>query len=124
MQYHGEYVARLTIWEFPLQVFYALSLGAVLVYLTRRYLPAFKNPVYLIDTFCYKPPDRCEQCPMVAEWNGWLASYAKYASNYGLPALKLAAYDFHANNALSPIHFSNVYMENCCAVKHHTIIAS
>jgi hypothetical protein len=35
-----------------------LSLVLLVGWLTRRYVPVAKKPVYLIDTFCYKPPDR------------------------------------------------------------------
>lgn len=43
--------------NFP-QVVSVLSMVLIVGWMTRRYVPVAARPVYLIDTFCYKPPDR------------------------------------------------------------------
>jgi hypothetical protein len=35
-----------------------MSLVLLVGYLTRKYVPVAPKPVYLIDTYTYKPPDR------------------------------------------------------------------
>jgi hypothetical protein len=40
------------------QLVTALSAALLVGWATRRYVPAAAKPVYLIDTYTYKPPDR------------------------------------------------------------------
>ena len=40
------------------QALCVMSFVLSMVYITRHFLPKAKNAVYLMDTFCYKPPDR------------------------------------------------------------------
>lgn len=42
-----------------MQIAAVLSTALLVGWFTRKYVPAAAKPVYLIDTFTYKPPDRC-----------------------------------------------------------------
>ncbi len=42
-----------------MQIAAVLTTALLVGWLTRRYVPVAAKPVYLIDTYTYKPPDRC-----------------------------------------------------------------
>ena len=44
------------------QLLTVLSTALLVGWATRKFLPAAAKPVYLIDTYTYKPPDRCGCC--------------------------------------------------------------
>ena len=44
------------------QALTALSVVLAVAWATHRYAPAAARKVYLLDTFTYKPPDRCALC--------------------------------------------------------------
>ena len=42
-----------------MQIAAVLTTALLVGWVTRRYVPVAAKPVYLIDTYTYKPPDRC-----------------------------------------------------------------
>ena len=42
-----------------MQIAAVLTTALLVGWLTRRSVPVAAKPVYLIDTYTYKPPDRC-----------------------------------------------------------------
>ena len=49
-----------------MQLLTVLSTALLVGWATRRFLPAAAKPVYLIDTYTYKPPDRRGCCSLAA----------------------------------------------------------
>ena len=71
------------------QLLTVLSTALLVGWATRKFLPAAAKPVYLIDTYTYKPPDRCGCCS-AALGRAWCAlpEIALGSRNICLPQLQ------------------------------------
>ena len=78
-----------------MQVLTVLSASLVVGWATRRFVPTLPKPVYLIDTYTYKPPDRMK-CSRENYIRGARMRKVHYCPSFPAPSLAHAC--MHACN--------------------------